>query len=140
MNRLERKAWFELVGVAGCVLVTGVCLAFMVRSNAKGLDTLLIGAGAGLVAGLIAYLRLISAEAKLDEREKEILRKAFIWASRTLTLVWGASAFIVFFTVGGKGVVPVYVLPMTFLAGLFMAQFVQSAMVLIQCTKEQNEQ
>ena len=140
MDRLERKAWWELAGVTACVAVTGACLALLVHSNAKGLDTLFIGGIVGLVAGLIAYLLCMAAEAKLDEREKAIMQKAFMWASRTLTLVWGGSAFVVFFTVGGKGVVPVYVLPLMFLAGLFMAQFVQSAVVLIQFAKEKNEQ
>jgi len=140
MNRLERKAWLELAGVTACVAITGACLALLVHTNAKGIDTLLIGAVVGLVAGLVAYLRLMSAEAKLDEREKAILQKAFLWASRTLTLFWGGSAFVVFFIVGGKGLVPVYCLPLMFMAGLFMAQFVQSAMVLIQFAKEQNEQ
>lgn len=139
MNRLERKSWLELAGVAVCMAVTGVCVALLVHLDSKGLDTLLIGGAVGLIAGLVAYIRFASAEAKLDERERAILKKGFMWASRALIMFWGGSSFVVFFTVGGKGKIDVYWLPLLFIAGLFLAQFVQSAMVLIQCAKEEYE-
>jgi hypothetical protein len=140
MNRLERKSWLELVGVTVGMALTGVCVAVLVHLDSKGMDTLLIGGAVGLIAGLVVYVRCASAEAKLDEREKAILRKAFEWASKTVILFWGGSSFVAFFAVGGKGTIEVYWLPLLFAAGLFLAQFVQSAVVLIQSAKEAHEQ
>ena len=140
MNRLEKKAWIELAGVSGCMAVTGICVAILVHLNSKGIDTLLIGAAVGLIAGLVAYIRTASGEARLDEREKAILLKAFNWASRMVIAFWCGSSFVAFFIVGGKGTIQVYFLPLLFMAGLFLGQFVQSAVILIQSAKEQNEQ
>jgi len=140
MNRLERKSWLELAGVAVCMALTGVCVAILVHLDSKGMDRLLIGGTVGLIAGLVVCVRSASAEAKLDEREKAILRKAFAWASKVAIGFWGGSSFVAFFVVGGKGKIEVYFLPLLFVAGLFLAQFVQSAVVLIQSAREENEQ
>ena len=53
MNRLERKSWLELAGVAVGMIVAGVGVAVLVHLDSKGVDTLLIGAAVGLVAGLV---------------------------------------------------------------------------------------
>jgi len=140
MNRLERKSWLELAGVVVCMAVTGICVAVLVHLDSKGMDTLLIGGIAGLLAGLVACVRFAAAEAKLDEREKAIRQKAFNWASRVVIVFWGISSFVAFFVVGGKGTIQVYFLPLLFIGGLFLAQFVQSATVLVQCAKEEHEQ
>ncbi len=140
MNRLERKSWLELAGMTMCMAVGGIGLAVLVNLDAKGMGTLLIGAAVGLVAGLVFCVRSASAEAKLDEREKAILQKAYTWASRTVMVFWGGSSFVAFFVVGGKGTIQVYFLPLLFFAGMFLGQFVQSAMVLTQSAKEEHEQ
>ena len=136
MNRLQKKAWINLDVVTACVVLAGMFLGIFVHTNAKGIDTFLIGLVAGLVVGLVFYVRSVAEEAKLDEREKTIARKSFVWACYTLTLFWACASFGIFFVVGGKSVVPAYTLPVVFLAGLFLAQFVESAAILIQFARE----
>ena len=116
--------------------LAGMFLGILVHTNAKGIDTFLIGLVAGLVVGLVVYVRSVAEEAKLDEREKAIARKSFTWACYTLTLFWACASFGIFFVVGGKSVIPAYTLPVVFLAGLFLAQFVESAAILIQFARE----
>lgn len=136
MNRLQKKAWINLAVVTACVVLTGMILGILVHTNAKGIDTFLIGLVAGLVVGLVFYVRSVAEEAKLDEREKTIARKSFVWACYTLTLFWACASFGIFFIVGGKSVLPAYILPVVFLAGMFLAQFVESAAILIQFARE----
>ena len=136
MNRLQKKAWINLATITVCVVLTGMCLGFLVHINARGIDSLLVGLVPGLIAGLVFYVRSVAEEAKLDEREKTIARKSFVWASYTLTLFWACASFGIFFVVGGKSILPAYILPVVFLAGLFLAQFVESAAILIQFARE----
>ncbi len=136
MNRLQKKAWINLAVVTACVVLAGMGLGIFVHINARGVYTFLIGLVAGLVVGLVVYVRSVAEEAKLDEREKTIARKSFVWACYTLTLFWACASFGIFFVVGGKSVVPAYTLPVVFLAGLFLAQFVESAAILIQFARE----
>ncbi len=136
MNRLQKKAWINLAAVTACAALSGMGLGIFVHINAKGIDTFLIGLVAGLVVGLVVYVRSVAGETKLDEREKAIARKSFVWACYTLTLFWACASFGIFFVVGGKSVVPAYTLPVVFFAGLFLAQFVESAAILIQFARE----
>jgi len=136
MNRLQKKAWINLAAVTACVALSGMGLGIFVHINARGIDTFLIGMVAGLVVGLVVYVRSVAGETRLDEREKAIARKSFVWSCYTLTLFWACASFGIFFVVGGKSVVPAYTLPVVFLAGLFLAQFVESAAILIQFARE----
>ncbi len=136
MNRLQKKAWINLAAVTACAALAGMGLGIFVHINARGIDTFLIGLVAGLVVGLVVYVRSVAEETKLDEREKAIARKSFVWSCYTLTLFWACASFGIFFVVGGKSVVPAYTLPVVFLAGLFLAQFVESAAILIQFARE----
>ena len=57
MNRLQKKAWTELVAVfVTIVLITIPCLLFMATRNAQGLDYVIICLIVGTPTGLITYL------------------------------------------------------------------------------------
>ena len=137
MNRLQRRAWIELVGSTACVAVAGAGVGLMVYLNTRGIVYLMIFVIAGLIVGLVSGLRNIEAQAKLDEREKKVALKAFVISSYVFVIFLWCASFTVFFIVGGKNRVPVYTLPAIFLAGLFLSQFIQSAVILIQFAREQ---
>lgn len=137
MNKLQKKAWIELATVTFCMAVAGAALAVLVRLNASGADNLIIGLIVGLPVGLFGYLHHLSEQKKLDERERQIAQKAFALSFYAFVTVIGCSAFILFFLVGGAGQVPVYTLPAVLIAGIFVAQFTQSAAILIQFAREQ---
>jgi len=140
MNRLQKRAWIGLAGVTLCCIITGAFFGRMVHTNVKGLVYIMISLVIGPPVGLIYYLYYIKVWTKFDEREKKIAQKASIVSSYAFAFFVLYAALIVFFTVGGKGSVPVYYLPALFLAGLFFAQFVQSAAILIQFALEQADE
>ena len=140
MNRLQKKAWTNLAAMTAVLVLAGAGLGTLVHLNAGGIDTLLIGLVSGLVTGLVIYVRTVTRESKLDEREKAIARRSFVWACYTVTAFWACACIGIFLFVGGKGVVPVYTLPVVFLTGLFLAQFVESAAILVQFAREMTDE
>ncbi len=140
MNRLQKKAWIELIACGVMiVLITIPAILFLASRNAQGLDYLLIALIVGAPTGLIAYLIELKKLNDYDEREKEIIRKAFMLSMMIFVFYLLAFAFTAFFLIGGKEKVPVVVLPLMVLTGIFLAQCVQSAALLIQCAKEDDE-
>lgn len=137
MNRLQKTAWIELAIAALFTAAGGGAIAVLVRLNASGADNLIIGLIVGLGVGLFGYLHHLSEQRKLDEREKQITQKAFVLSSYAFTMFVTCSTFILFFSVGGAGKVPVYTLPAVLIGGIFVAQFTQSAAILIQFAREQ---
>ena len=137
MNRLQRKAWGDLAGMTVAVAVAGACLGMMVRFNAQGIVNLMIMLVAGLISGLAAGLWNMRIVSRFDERERAIAQRAFVLSSYAFTGLFAFGAFAVFLIVGGKGRVSVYALPVLLLADMFLAQFIQSAAILIQCVREQ---
>ena len=136
MNRLQKTAWIELASLTFCMAIAGVMLAGLVRSDAHGPAYLIVALVIGLPVGLFGYLRYHSEQKKLDEREKHIAQRAFVLSSYAFVAFIGCSACVLFFTVGGAGEVPVYTAPALFLAGVFVDQFVQSAVILIRFARE----
>jgi len=140
MNRLQKKAWIELAAMTFCMGGTGAALAVLVRFNASGAGYLMVCLIVGLPVGLYGYLHNLAEQKRLDERERQIAQKAFALSSYAFVTLIGCSAFILFFTVGGAGRVPVYTLPAVFVGGIFVAQFTQSAAILIQFAREQADE
>ena len=140
MNRLQKRAWIDLAIVTACVALGGAGVGLAVHLNAKGIVGLMSFLISGSVVGLISGLRSITIQAKFDEREKKIALRAFIISSYVFVIFLGYASFAVFFIVGGKSSTPTYTLPVLFLIGLFLSQFVQSASILIQFTREQADE
>ncbi len=136
MNHLQKKAWTELVLMFVVVGVAAAGLTVLVHLNAKGVVHVVIFTAAGLGSGLFSCLRSIRFTAGLDERERLIAQKAFVYAAYAFVLVIAGLSFILFFLTGAAGQVPVYVLPVLLLTGLMAAQIVESSVVLIQFEKE----
>jgi len=140
MNRLQKKAWIELASVTFSMAAIAAALAVLVRLNASGTGYLMVYLIGGLPGGLFGYLHHLAEQKKLDEREKQIAQKAFALSSYACVTLFGCSAFILFFMVGGAGRIPVYTLPAIFVGGIFVAQFIKSAAILIQFAREQADE
>ena len=140
MNRLQKKAWTELVAVfVTIVLITIPCLLFMATRNAQGLDYVIICLIVGTPTGLITYLIESKKLKKFDEREQAILRKAFSISAMVFIFYLLAFSLTSFFVIGGKQSIPVVLMPIMVLAGVILAQCTQSFILLMQCAKEENE-
>jgi hypothetical protein len=140
MNRLEKKAWGNIVGAIVCIIIAGPGIWWMVRANTKGFVVLIPFLISGLISGLVSYLRNLRSWAELDEREKNIAQRALVLSSRVFILFFYCASFIVFFIIGARSPVPVYILPVLFICGVLLMVFVQSAMVLIQFAKERYDE
>lgn len=139
MNRLQKKAKSELIGMGICTLVTIPCLLFLAARNSQGIVYLLICLFVGVPAGFITYLKQMKLLKQFDEREKSILQKAYYRSTGVFIFYLTILSFAIFFTVGGGGLVPVVVLPVMVFAGLFIAKCTESFMILAWCAKEDNE-
>ncbi len=137
MNKLQKKAWIGLVSTTVFVVLAGIGVGLTVHLNAKGIVALMSFLIAGLVAGLLSYLRNIRVQAEFDERERKIVYKAFAISSYTFILFYCLASFIIFYIVGAKNSIPAYTLPVLLIIAIFLFQFVQSAVILIQFTREQ---
>jgi hypothetical protein len=140
MSILQKRAWINLAGAVGLIVTAGIFLEVSMYINAQvHILFLLLALPVGIVAGFACYIRSISAEKKLDEREKTISRKADYCAGITFALFLAIASFGIFFVSGAKSNVPVYLLPLLVLTGIFLAQLVESATILIWCAKEQQD-
>jgi hypothetical protein len=137
MSKLQKRAWYELAGVIGAVIIAAIGLTTLVHVNVKGIIYLVIFTVSFLIAGLFAFIGNIRIYAEFDERERKIYNKAFALAAGAFVFCTCLISFYIFFLAGGKSSIPVYVPPAIFLAGLFTAQFVQSTAILIQLAWEQ---
>ncbi|MBN2183642.1 MAG: hypothetical protein JW715_17165 [Sedimentisphaerales bacterium] len=140
MNKLQKRAWYELAGVVAAVIIAAIGLTVLVHINAKGITGLVAFTVAFLIAGLVAFIGNIRIYAQFDEREKNIYNKAFALAAGAFIFCTCFISFCIFFIAGAKSLIPVYVPPAIFLFGLFTAQFVQSAAILIQFAWEQADE
>lgn len=140
MNRLQKKAWTELVAAfVMIVIITIPCLLLLASRNAQGLDYIIICLIVGTPTGLICFLIESKKLKKYDEREQAILRRAFSTSAAVFMFYLLAFSLISFFAIGGKQSIPVVLMPVMVLTGVILAQCTQSFVVLFQCAKEDDE-
>ena len=139
MNRLQKKAWIELIAafILGIIAVP-IILLLSVR-NTQGLVFVIIFLVVGTPTVLIGYFIEMNKLKKYDEREQAIIRKAFSISACTFIFYLLAFSFIAFFSIGGKQTIPVVLMPIMVLTGCFLGQCTQSFVILFQCAKEDNE-
>jgi peptidoglycan/LPS O-acetylase OafA/YrhL len=140
MNRLQKKAWTELIACGVAIILIAIpILLSMAKTNVKGLGNLLIGLIVGVPFGIVAYIFETKKLKQFDEREKGLIQKAQAISVAFFVIYALAFSYAAFFFIGGKGNISVVTLPIMVLSGMFLAQCVKSAIILIQCEKEDNE-
>ena len=140
MNRLQKRAWTELIAAfVMIVLIIIPCLLFMTAGNTQGLDYVIIFLIVSTPTGLICYLIELKKLKKYDEREQAIIRKAFATSAAVFIIYLGGFSITSFFLLGGGQSIPVIFMPIMVLTGLILAQCAQSFIILIQCAKEDDE-
>jgi hypothetical protein len=140
MSRLQKSAWINLCVTVGCVLISGLGFAFLTVIGAKGIINLMIffvTACLVMPASYVFYRRW-AVEARFDERERMIYRRAFILAACVAILFQAGVCIVPFFLLGADSVIPIYYLPVIFLSTFFTTQFAHSIAILIQCALEED--
>ena len=141
MSKLQKSAWVNLIAVTICAIIGGVAFSVLSLLNAKGIDYIFVFLIVGSLTGLCIYVFYLkkSPEAGFDEREKMIYKRAFGLAACTLTVFLSCVCIIPFFVLSGQSVIKVYYLPLILFSTLFVAQFVHSTAILIQCSLEEED-
>jgi hypothetical protein len=139
MNRLQKRAWVELAGAVGLLIIGGASVGVMVYGNTKGIGYMIIFLVAGGTAGLLSCVHELRVFNKYDEREKKICLQALILSDEIFIGFIVCCAVITLFSIGGKGSIPAWSIMAMLLAGLFIRQLVQSAAILIRCAMEEND-
>jgi hypothetical protein len=141
MSKLQKSAWVNLIAVTICAIIGCIAFSLLYLLNAKGIDHIFVFLIVGSLTGLCIYVFYLkkSPEAGFDEREKMIYKRAFGLAACTLTVFLSCVCIIPFFILGGQSVIKVYYLPLILFSTLFVAQFVHSTAILIQCSLEEED-
>jgi len=93
----------------------------------------------GVPTGLGLYLWEMKKLKQFDEREREIIQKAFSISMMTFTQYLLIFCLAAFFMIGGGGKIPVVFMPVMLFSGVFFAQCTQSFIILFQCEKEDDD-
>ena len=86
MNSLQKRAWINLGVMTIAIVLAGIGVGLAVKLNAKGVVPLMTFLVAGLIMSLFSGLRSIAHESKLDERERKIAVRAFVFSSYTFVI------------------------------------------------------
>ena len=139
MNRLKKKAWKELIITIAAIIWTTPLIFFMAYSNVQGLGWVLLCILIGVPIFAIVFLFEAKELKVFDEREKTLIKNSTDISNKTFICYLITFSFFSLFIIGGKGDVPVIILPMMVFAGLVLEQCVRSAILLFQCEKEDDE-
>lgn len=138
MNRFQKLAWFNLVGILLCFAVLGHL--FVEIFILKRLPESILGKFWPIIAYCV--LTVISiillrkkqspAEVDSDERDNLIKKRAVIASFVSVWVLLAAASAIPRFVVGVKGSIPVWLLAFINLGVLLIALLVYSVAVLVQ--------
>ena len=137
MNKTQKVAWFNLVGILLCFAVLGHLFVeiFILKRLPEGF---------GRFFGLLAYCLLLGgafiflrrkqspAEVDSDERDNLIKKRAVIASFVSVWVLLAAATIIPRFVVGVEGSIPVWLLAFINLGVLLIALLVYSVAVLVQ--------
>jgi hypothetical protein len=114
---------------------------FLTSLNVKGIGQLLNVFIWGSLSCLVVNipLRKKRLETGFDERERKIYARASLWSHSLLMLFLACACIIPFYVVGGRNCIPAYSLPIILLSSIYIAQFTQSAVILIYCLLEEEK-
>ncbi len=140
MNILQKRAWKNLGIMFSLLLLTVIYLSISVHVNAEG-DVFgsILSLFVGLTAGVIFLLRNLPKVNLLDEREKLIAHTASTYSSLVFIFFMVFTSQCIFIFSSARDKIPVYLPFLLSVSGLFIAQLVSSAIVLIWCAKEQQD-
>ena len=131
-NRLKKKAWADFSAVCLMVIMVPLLYGFMTHADIKGamgaryFITSILGTGFGI--GFLFFLTFSKRKEQFplfDERELYLIHKAIyignnIFIGYTLLVMVAA-----FYVIGGRGMVPMWTIPLVLYGGMFIAGTVQ---------------
>lgn len=125
MNAEQKRAWLAVISGVICIVLFAILAVFFGATVATSAFALFAVNG---------FSGLIGRRAKMDERDKSIVRRATVggamasYASFVLALM---GAWIVVFMVHSRSQVSIHVLPQIVMAGAIVFWFVRAVAVLV---------
>ncbi len=140
MNKTQKTAWFNLA-TALLSLATIACILikiFLLKSFPEGFGGYfpLVAYGVILVAAHVVMRKKQSpAEVDKDERDKLIEKNAVLVSFVSVFLLLYTSVAILWFIIGGSGLIPVYLLVFINLGVFFIAGAIFCIAVIVQYSR-----
>jgi MFS family permease len=129
-NRLKEKAWKDLWTICVMAIVGLLFFGFATYANIRGVWYLLAGLCPVCVMAALAVFGVYKEHEKqnpspFDEREFYLIQQA-THIGNSIFLAYVSLAIITAFNlIGGRGMIPVWTLPLALFSGLFLAGTVQ---------------
>ncbi len=142
-NRLKKKAWKDFWSICIITIVALSFSGFMTYANARGVMYLLAGLCPVCVTVILAISGVYKEHVKqnpppFDEREFHLIQRATHWGNNCFMAYVVFAMIAAFNLIGGRGMVPVWSIPLVLFSGLFIAGTVQF-LVLMHYIKEDDE-
>jgi hypothetical protein len=142
-NRLKKKAWKDFGTICVTAIVALVFFGFLTYANAKGVRYLIFGL---LPVGVMAALAIsgVFKEHKeqyavvFDERELYLIHRATNIGNGVFMGYATLAIITAFNLIGGRGLIPVWTLPLSLFSGFFLSGTVQF-LVLMHHAKEDDK-
>jgi hypothetical protein len=142
-NRLKEKAWKDFWTICVMAIVGLSFFGFMTYANAKGIMYLAAGLCPVCVMAALAVFGVHKEHEKqnpspFDEREFYLIQRAIHWGNNCFMGYVVLAMIIAFNLIGGRGMVPMWSVPLALFCGLFIAGTVQF-LVLMHHAKEDDK-
>ena len=142
-NRLKKKAWKDFWTICVSAIVALSFFGFMTYANARGVMYLFAGLCPVCVMVVIAIFGVHKEHKKqnpppFDEREFYLIQRATNIGNSIFMAYVVLAIIIAFNLIGGRGMVPMWSLPLALFSGLLLAGTVQF-LVLMHHIKEDNK-
>ena len=142
-NQLKKKAWKDFWATWIITVVALLMFGFLTYANisgAMGARCLIFGLlYGGLCAGVVIFCRWNNNSSSIfDERELQLIQHAANISNGVFMVYVFLALMAAFYLIGGRGMVPMWSIPLALFCGIFMAGTVQS-FILLHYAKEDDK-
>jgi len=141
-NRLKAKAWKDFLVLFKSTIIGSLSFGFLTHIDGKGTPIIIgmIGMSLCIALGLFIKIRkkIKQTFPEYDEREFYLIQRAINIGNNCFMGYLVAVMLIAFSLIGGRGLVPMWTMPMALFTGFFIAGAVQF-LVLMHYAKEDDK-
>jgi len=143
-NRLKEKAKKDFLFICVCSIVALSGFGFATYANMRGVRYLLPGLCLVCVMVALVIFGVFKEHAKqnpppFDEREFYLIQRAIHWGNNCFMGYAVLAMATAFNLIGGRGMIPVWTLPLALFSGLFLAGTVQFIFLMHHAKQDDKE-
>ena len=142
-NRLKKKAWGDLRTICVIAIVALSFFGFLTYANARGVMYLIAGLCPVCVMAALAVFGVFREHKKqntppFDERELYLLQRTTNIGNSIFMAYVSLAIITAFNLIGGRGMIPVWTLPLAMFSGLFLSGMVQFLILMHHAKEDDN--